>query len=193
MGEIIARWEWRTFGTDFGGAEEKIRVYTPGPVRESAETYLLSANSGENTKIRNDLMDIKTLKAVEDGLEQWFPLMKAGFPLEREAAAQAFTAWKVPLPKPPPTGLSLETFLTGVIDPHPDLTRVAVTKERHGFTIKGAIVEIAELTVDGEAVRTIAAEHADPVLVRSVVEALGLSSFDNVNYMRALKRFKGLE
>ena len=36
----------------------------------------------DNTKIRDMLMDIKTLQQVNgDKLEQWFPIMKAGFPL----------------------------------------------------------------------------------------------------------------
>lgn len=36
----------------------------------------------DNTKVRDDLMDIKTLQQVnEDRLEQWLPIMKGSFPL----------------------------------------------------------------------------------------------------------------
>ena len=29
MGTIIPRWEWRTFGSNFNGADEKIMVMNP--------------------------------------------------------------------------------------------------------------------------------------------------------------------
>ena len=62
MATIIPRWEWRTFGNEFGVAEEKIKAYEMGNFKKSEEKYILSRNSNDNTKIRDDLMDIKSLK-----------------------------------------------------------------------------------------------------------------------------------
>lgn len=60
-------------------AEERLARLTPGGVRESDEIHLLSG-AGENVKVRDALMDIKVLREVDaDGLEQWTPVMKAGF------------------------------------------------------------------------------------------------------------------
>ena len=79
MATIIPRWEWRTFGSDFNGADEKIMALNPS-VKKSSEKYILSRNSNENCKIRDDLMDIKSPQAVnEDKLEQWFPTLKESF------------------------------------------------------------------------------------------------------------------
>ena len=81
MSEIIPRWEWRSFGRRFPSAEERLARLTPSGVQESDEIYLLSA-SGDNVKVRDALMDVKVLQEINaDGLEQWTPVMKAGFPL----------------------------------------------------------------------------------------------------------------
>ena len=81
MPTIIPRWEWRAFGQRFGSADAAFAALTPTGVQESDELYLLSG-AGDNVKVRADLMDIKILVEVNpDGLEQWRPVMKAGFPL----------------------------------------------------------------------------------------------------------------
>ena len=84
MGEIIPRWEWRTFGKEFGVGEERIKKYEQVLFKKSSEKYILSRKSNENCKIRDDLMDIKSLRQVnEDKLEQWYPTMKLSFPLKK--------------------------------------------------------------------------------------------------------------
>ena len=80
MANIIPRWEWRTFGDNFGEADQRIASLQPGGVQESDETYFLSDVADENVKVRDQLMDIKKLEQVNaDGLEQWKPVMKGGF------------------------------------------------------------------------------------------------------------------
>ena len=193
MSEIIARWEWRTFGDEFGEAEDRINAHEAGKVRTSAEDYILSRKSMDNTKVRDMLMDIKTLRQVnEDKLEQWFPIMKAGFPLAPEIMKQVFQAWKVALPAFQRATYTYDEFLKELVAPHPDLRIVRVEKERHGFMINECIVEIANLKFDGKPIRTIAVEMEDPVKVMATVKELRLASFPNVNYLKALKRFAGM-
>ena len=80
---IIPRWEYRTFGESFGEAEANIRSHGEAKARSSAETYIVSFDSPNNTKIRDGLMDIKKLENVNaDTLEQWNPVLKSGFPLD---------------------------------------------------------------------------------------------------------------
>jgi hypothetical protein len=82
MENIIPRWEWRTFGETFGESDDRFAALEPGGGQESDELYLLSPSTDENVKIRDLLMDIKTLEQVNpDGLEQWKPVMKGAFPL----------------------------------------------------------------------------------------------------------------
>lgn len=189
MENIIPRWEWRTFGHAFGVAEEKIKVY-PAKVRESSEVYILSANSMDNTKIRDMLMDIKYLVQVnENKLEQWNPLMKAGFPIKVEDLRQTIKAWNVDVPEADVKEYSYDDFLKVFVKKNPKLRMVHVFKERHGFTINNCIVEIANLKFDNEPIRTIAVEHEDPALVFETVRMLSLNTLENINYLKALKKF----
>ena len=194
MPEIIPRWEWRTFGTTgFGAAEDLIRAAGPARVRRSEEVYILSAQSMNNTKVRDGLMDIKSLQEVDaDGLEQWKPILKAEFPLAPDVLARVFAAFGVALPPLARPSYDFDTYLAELIGPHDDLRAVAVGKERHGFLVDGAIVEIAEVTFDGLPRRTVAVEHEDPALVSAVVRRLQLDGFANINYLRAMKDAVGL-
>ncbi len=193
MAEIIARWEWRTFGDAFGAAEKNILAFPPDKVRSSSEVYILSRNSMDNTKIRDMLMDIKTLRQVNgDKLEQWFPVMKAGFPLAHAVLADVFKAWKAAPPRLAREAYGYEEFLSELVAPHADLRMVRVDKERRGFMINGCIVEIADLKFDGTPIRTVAVEKEDPAAVMQTVRQLGLEGFENVNYLKALKRFVGM-
>jgi len=194
MAPIIARWEWRTFGESFGEAEARINAHPAGDVRTSAEVYILSRRSMDNTKIRDLLMDVKTLQQVNgDGLEQWYPVMKAGFPLTHAVLADVFKAWKAAPPAFARETYGYEEFLGELVAPHADLRMVRVEKERHGFMINGCIVEIADLKFDGAPIRTVAVEMEDPAAVIRAVRDLGLGGFENVNYLKALKRFAGLD
>ena len=194
MAEIIPRWEWRTFGKAvFGESEDLIRSRAPAQVRKSGEVYILSSQSMNNTKVRDDLMDIKTLKAVnEDKLEQWNPILKAGFPLPKDVLPAVFGALSVPLPRLERDAYTLQQYLEELIRPQPQLRVVNVAKERHGFMIDGCIVEIADVEFDSIPFRTVAVEQEDPQLVIRTVRALKLDHFENINYLRAMKRAVGM-
>jgi hypothetical protein len=194
MAEIIPRWEWRTFGTGpFGAGEDLIRASGQARTRQSTEVYILSAQSMNNTKVRDGLMDIKTLEAVDaNALEQWNPILKAEFPLAAATLEGIFAAFGVPMPALARTSYDFDQYLGELVAPHPDLAAVDVAKVRHGYMIEGTIVEIAEVTFNGTPRRTVAVEHEDPALVWSVVRRLQLDGFENVNYLRAMKAVVGM-
>src|SRR4051812_13829942 len=92
MTTIVPRWEWRTFGDDFGAAEDAFAASAPDTVQESDELYILSREGGDTVKVRDRLLDVKHLERVnEDGLEQWKPVEKAEFPVG-EADARSVLA-----------------------------------------------------------------------------------------------------
>jgi len=188
MEKIIPRWEWRTFGESFGEADERFKAYTPEKVRESSEVYILSAVSNDNTKIRDLLMDIKTLQQVnEDGLEQWKPVMKGAFPLPAAEIRNVYGAFRV---APPPLNretYTLEQFLEELVRKSRHLRAVDVRKVRTGYTINGCITELAEVTAGGKTIRTAAVEAEDPDRVIATVRDLRLIQFPNINYLRGLK------
>ncbi|MCU0342956.1 MAG: hypothetical protein MUF28_03940 [Ignavibacterium sp.] len=194
MENIIPRWEWRTFTNDLGKAEENIRKHPEGKTRESDEVYILSEVSMDNTNVRDNLMDIKTLQQVnEDRLEQWLPIMKGTFPLPVAEIEKVFKCFKVALPKFERTEYTFQQYLDEVIKPSKLLKAVNVHKKRTGFTINNTIVEIAEVTVDGKVIKTAAVEMEDPALVIKTVRELELDKFPNINYLRGLKNLVGMK
>lgn len=188
MENTSSRWEWRTFGDGFGGAEERLEALTPDRRRESDEIYILSAVSDDNIKIRDMLMDVKTLQQVnEDGLEQWKPVMKASFPLPVEEIVKVFGALRI-VPQPfHRDAYTLQQFIGEQVKVSRHLRAIDVRKQRTGYLINGCIAEVANVSVECVNTRTVAIEAADPVRVMATVRQLGLGRFSNINYVRELK------
>jgi exopolyphosphatase/guanosine-5'-triphosphate,3'-diphosphate pyrophosphatase len=184
--EIIPRWEWRTFGTRFGPAEDAFAALTPGGVQDSDELYLLSG-AGDNVKVRDDLMDIKVLKEVNtDGLEQWTPVMKAGFPLPAADVARVFEALRLPTPPLARDAYTLDQFVDELAEPGGVIRAVNVHKRRARYTVGGCMAELSDVVANGRSTRTIAVESEDPVAVIAAVRDLGLGGFVNTSYTRGL-------
>ena len=186
MATIIPRWEWRTFGSDFKGADQKIMALNPS-VKKSGEKYILSRNSNENCKIRDDLMDIKSpVNVNEDKLEQWYPTMKLSFPLSKEQVTELFTKYfKIDVPELADS-YDYAAFVE-LCGQQKDLCVVDVKKVRYITNIDETIVEVAETEFNGVPNRTVCVEHIDPTLVMSVVRKLGVEGLPNINYIRAMK------
>ena len=181
---------------NFGLVETRIRrLSTCEQIRESSEIYIISAgNDQNNTKIRDGKMDIKVLVNQDRGLEQWNPRMKGQFPMKTDVLQkEVFSAFGVDMPKFARSEYSLEQYLDEVIHPHPKLTPVRVDKLRFGFTwVNGCITEIAHLLINGAAIQTVAVEQEDVNAILKALEQLGLTEYENVNYLRAIKRIIGL-
>lgn len=196
MAEIQPRFEFRTWAQTFGRVVEEMRAHSAcEKIRESAETYIVSAaNDRNNTKIRDNLMDIKELVAERDGLEQWNPRMKGAFPMEADRLrAEVFPAFEVEMPPLARDSYTLDQYLGEVIRPHPDLAAVNVFKRRFAFTINDCIAEHAEILINGAALQTVAVESTDVAAILEAKRMLGLDVYENVNYLRAIKRVIGME
>lgn len=196
MNEIKPRFEFRTFAQNFGMVETKMRKLSAlDKIRESSEIYIMSAgNSENNTKIRDDLMDIKVFVKSEKGLEQWNPRMKGSFPMKAsEIAEKVFPAFGVETPEFKREEYNLTQFINEVIRPHKDLVPVRVVKRRFGFMVNECITEYAELLINGAAIQTVAVESTDVEAILKAKEMLGLNDYENVNYLRAIKRIIGME
>ena len=181
-----ARSEWRSFGQRFGRAELRLAALPPGKAQESDEVYLLTA-AGDNVKVRDDLMDIKVLRAVDaDGLEQWMPVMKAPFPMSPADAAKVFAALNVPAPATPASGWTLDAFLALYAEPNGPVRVVKVHKKRTRFTVGGCMAELSEVTANGKPTRTVAVESEDAAAVIRVVRELGLGDYVNTSYPKGL-------
>jgi len=186
MGEIIPRWEWRSFDRRFGTAESRLQALAPGAVQESEEIYLLHG-TGDNVKVRDRLMDIKVLRQVnEDGLEQWTPVMKQSFPLPAAAVAKVHEALRLPVPSLSRPEYSLDEFIADFAAPGSPIRAVRVRKRRTRYTVGGCMAELSEVIADGKATRTIAVESEDAAAVIRAVRELGLAGYRNTSYPRGL-------
>ncbi len=193
MENIIPRWEWRTFGESFGESDKQFAALEPGGVQESDELYFLSAASNENVKVRDLLMDIKTLEQVNpDGLEQWKPVMKGAFPLPAAAVKNVLSALGIVTPPLARTDYTLEQFVTELAEPSGHLRVVKVHKKRTRYKIDGCTSEMTEVVADGRKTRTVALESEDPARVIATVRKLGLDRFENISYPRGLKKLAGM-
>ena len=186
MSEIVPRWEWRWFGDRFGPAATRLASLTPGAVQESSETYLLSG-AGDNVKVRDALMDIKVLREVDcNGLEQWTPVMKAGFPLPADEVAKVFAALRLDPPALRRASYDLEQFIDELAVPSGRIRAINVQKRRTRYTVGGCMAELSEVVADGRPTRTIAVESENAAMVIAAVRSLGLGGYVNTSYPRGL-------
>jgi exopolyphosphatase / guanosine-5'-triphosphate,3'-diphosphate pyrophosphatase len=192
MGDVVPRWEWRTFGESFGEADSRFAALTPERTEESDEVYLLSRRSDASVKVRGGLMDVKELQQVsEDGLEQWKPILKASEPLGADDARTVLSALKVAPPEELRGEYTLDRFVADVVDPNPDLLAVQLHKSRAHYTVGGAMAELSEVRTERIGERTIAVESEDPDRVVAAVRELGFDPHRNVNLPRGLKALLG--
>jgi exopolyphosphatase/guanosine-5'-triphosphate,3'-diphosphate pyrophosphatase len=186
-GPIVPRWEWRTFGEEFEGAEAQLAATPLDQVQDSDEVYLLSVLSQASVKIRDDLLDVKTLEQVDgEGLEQWRPVLKLPFPLTASGVGEVLATLGVPAPLLERSDYTLSEFLDEVVRPNGDLLAIEVHKRREHYTFAGCMAEVTELRTEQGAIRSIAIESVDPGLVIAAVRTLGLAGRRNVSVPRGL-------
>src|SRR6266550_1975002 len=159
---IIPRWEWRTFGSSFGAADDAVSKLVSGndPV-ESTELYLLSTDEA-NVKIRDDLMDIKVLREVDGaGLERWEPVMKHGFPLPAEDAGRVLEALDIAAPQQMRPAYELDGFLEELVRPSGAVREAQIEKRRTRFQVNGCMAELTQVIAEGRSTRSVAIESED--------------------------------
>ena len=186
MSELVPRWEWRSFGRHFGRAEERLNERVPEGVQESDEIYLISP-ALNNVKIRDSLLDIKMKRDVNaDGLEQWIPVLKAGFPLSTDVATKLFDALDLPVPDDLRNGCALEELLRCLATPGSKVRVAKVHKRRTRYSVDGCMAEFTDIEAEGKHTRTVAVESADAAGVMRAVTGLGLRDYLNTSYPSGL-------
>jgi hypothetical protein len=194
--KIIPRAEFRVFGRGVIDIVKtrmwEVHAVLQGVRRMPPETYFLSALTDDaNVKVRDDLLDIKVKTAqTPEGYEIFQPHGKFPFPVKREELAGVLSELKVSVDL---TGdrYPLEAFIA-IARGVPELVPVTVEKTRYGFTVNGVICEYAEVWFNGALMESACCESEDYAAMAKVVEALGLSGFENVNYLKAAKRVVGI-
>jgi exopolyphosphatase/guanosine-5'-triphosphate,3'-diphosphate pyrophosphatase len=189
---IVPRWEWRTFGEQFGNANASLAALEASNVRDSDEVYLLSTNSDASVKVRDGVMDVKQLQQVDaEGLELWLPVMKAAFPLSADDVASVLSTLGVTVAPLARDHYTLEAFESELVRASEELQTVDVHKQRAHYSVDECMVELTAIRVGDVATHTLALESPDPAVVTAAVRAFGLRDRRNVSVARGIKALVG--
>ncbi len=194
MSALVPRWEWRGFGDELHAVESIFGRESSKQVVESDEVYVLSVRGTDGVKVRDELMDVKHLLEVnDDGLEQWVPVMKTGFPVSATDVGSVLRALRVDAQSSrlARAAYTLPEFLDDVVGPHPDLLAVEVHKRRERYTVGGCMAEVSEISAGRGSTHTVAIESEDAKRVIQTVRDVGLASRPNVSLVRGLKAMVG--
>ncbi len=195
-GKIIPRAEFRVFGHGIIDIVQK-KIWDAKAVLHAArtmppETYFLSKHTDEaNVKVRDGLLDIKTKTGETDaGYEIFQPRGKFQFPVKRDELETILGHLKADMK------LGEDSYAFGefveMARQHPILTPVVVEKKRYGFMVDGIISEYAQVWFNGAMIETACCESENYEGMKKVVEALGIASLPNTNYLRAAKKVVGM-
>lgn len=190
MSQTELRWEWRMFAKQID-LQGELAAFERTRHVESSETYLISVLSQANLKIRDGELDIKTLESVDrNGLEQWKPDTNISFPLSPDRVMAVYGTLNLATPELDRDDYDFEAF-RALIGGDGRAMAVDVNKVRDQYDVNGCTVEVSDVTVDGDAYSTVAAENASQSLVLDTLEMFGFRRRENVNYVRLIKAVKG--
>jgi exopolyphosphatase/guanosine-5'-triphosphate,3'-diphosphate pyrophosphatase len=185
---IIPRWEWRTFADRGAAADARFDALEPEQVRDSDETYLVSAATDASVKLRDELVDVKVLVDTDaDGLQQWRPVLKAPFPLSAADVRELMQAAGVSDSELVREAYTRDQLAALLIGAETLLITIEVHKRRAHYTLDGCMAERSELRTEHGSRHTIGIESEDPVRVSAVVRELGFDTQANVSLPHELK------
>ncbi len=190
---ITPRWEWRRFDAEPIAEADHLHQLTLLRTSETRETYILIPDSNFNLKIRNEQFEIKQLiERSSDMLEKWMPIFKSGFPL----IDFDWSPWS-----------ELNEYLGDLQErpvynarefcdrfrEHREVHVVMIRKLRqvfgHGMTHFDSVIINAD---EGQNLFSLACEDENQNNVREWVGKLGFDLSTNQNYIRALKKLRGV-
>ncbi len=184
---MASRWEWRTFECRVRKADARLRAAATS-IRASEEWYVVGEHSRENVKVRQGVLEVKTLQQEHQGLQLWQPVLKVPFPIDPADLRIVATHLGVAMPSLDRMAYTIDEWLSEVVAHVPGLTAARVQKTRYGSTLDECLVEVADLVIDNLPVVTMAVESEDPDRVRHVVRTLGLDACPPEDYVTAIKR-----
>ncbi len=193
---VKPRFEFRTFQASFDTEIlNKIRnEHKCEGFRQSEEIYIMSnGNDENNTKLRDNKMDIKCFVKELEGFEQWNPLAKFNFPLAAERIQkELFPAFSVECPELKRNEYTQDQFIEEIVDAHPQLSGARILKRRFATTVTNCIAEYAEVFFNGAPFQSISIESTELDDLNAAKDKLGLGRYENINYLKAIKRVIGM-
>jgi hypothetical protein len=190
----VPRYEFRIFGSDLSKVHARLeKLASFSGTRYTADIYLLSRlDEAHIIKIREQKLDIKKLLRVDEGFEQWDPIIKQPFPVSESFLVSIFfPALGVKPPDRLQRNYTMEAFMSAV-EKHPDIETVKVDKRRQSYNLNGSHCETAEVTIGNARLSSICCEASLLDNVKRCVQRLDIERYANTNYPRAIKRMIGM-
>lgn len=192
------RYEFRTFGHYFSETQRLMEKFTQ-PVPEDLQTrffndiYIVGQKTDDvSIKVKNELLDIKKLINVENKLERWDAVKKYKFPIKKTTLFQKIL---------PQLGAAIPvlesdefelTELLNIAKRHKDLLPIPVHKKRFAYIVNYTICEYADIIIGNDYLYSVSVESTDPSEVLNTIDQLDLKKYENINYIQAIKRLRGL-
>ena len=126
----VPRWEWRTFGDDFGDAEHAFAESHRSGSRKATSCTCSRSRVMPPSRL-GGLLDVKELLAVnEEGLQQWKPVLKASFPVS-ERRRSRIRGSRCRRSGARAVGLRATSLVSELVAPNPALRAVEVQHREH--------------------------------------------------------------
>lgn len=169
-----SRWEWRTFCiSPLDRVEKSLRRLCSGHRKEDADLYFIGKGDA-NVKVREDgVLDVKICQCrTEQGIEQWHPLFRCGFPASAEDMAVVARCLCLSAAPPPiPSNRELVQWLAEA-----GVRVVPVRKHRDIHVVENVIFETGTLSFGDRQLWTFCAESLDRAQVERVLKGFRLES-----------------
>jgi hypothetical protein len=176
-----ARWEWRVFSDrPFDALAPLFDRLQPSNRKQNADIYIISPDTDANLKIRNNMLDVKTLlEKSRSGAERWSPVFRCSFPPQEDSLAELEkqTGFKAPA-----------AFWRGNGETEwPRLVRVE--KDRSIYVVEKTIIETGTADFCGERRWTLCAEGLDLEQIEYFAQGCGLAAQPVMGYVKMLKEY----
>jgi hypothetical protein len=195
-------WEWRAFGRVSPELERWLHSH---PVRlgikgqQGFDEYFISTESEQNVKIRRyrtgSVLKFKFLIAMgDDGIELYAenPDYTYRFPVNIEQLRKSARLLGVETPaiEPETAELTTEQFAERLLIPAPAVSMVGVEKRRWQFICDGGWLELAEITIKGQALRTISIHSPELAIVQDIITRIDpAEGLEVMNYVMACRQW----
>lgn len=187
------RWVWRSFDYQPRRWHEVLREALPTqPGRMLSETYLLTRQSMNLVKLRQDRVDVKRLLSAEaSGLERWQPVREAFLPLAPEAVADLCALWHCEAPPVCPTIAGPDDLYAFLSHHLRDVHVLPARIWRRDYRLLDCVVQRATMLVGGTVLEMLAFEHQDLATLRAALRVVRLTDEENTSCLVALRRQLG--
>ena len=187
---IDARYEFRHFSDNLARFRDDFKKHSSDEIkRESEEKYIVSPEIDKyNFKFRFDKLDVKELLEVKGKLEQWYPVVKTGFPVDAQLLVEKICPLMHIHPKVIDKSLyTLDEFMDEVVSGQEHLFFADVKKQRYGYSINDCMAEYAEVTINGKDTQTVSIESTEPEKIMETMKMFGMEGMENISYVKIVK------